>query len=236
MQTITPTGGGMFDDLGMRASALLTEAGHGALVCLLALAVLVMGWVLARLLSATTLAVLRFLRFNEGIRGLLGPAFGQKGPEPAKFASLIVFWTVLGLGAILGADALGLGLGSSVGERLRDVLPRVVAATIELVAGIALAMSLGEFTRRLFEGAGMRHGLLRGQVVAGVLGGFAVLVALEQLGLAAEFIVALGITATATLGLGLALAFGLGCRDLARDFVVEYLRSLDERPSRPAGE
>jgi hypothetical protein len=34
--------------------------------------------------------------------------------------------------------------------------------------------------------------------------------------------------------LGLALAFGLGCRDLARDFVVEYLRSLDrDEPPRP---
>jgi hypothetical protein len=226
----------MLDDLGSRASSLLAEAGHGALVCLLALAVLLMGWALARLLAAATLGALRFARFNEGIRGVLGPGFRFSGPEPARVASLAVFWTVFGLGAILGADALGLGLGTSVADRLRDVLPRVVAAAIELIGGIALAMGLGEFTRRMFDGAGVRHGLLRGQVVAGVLGGFAVLVALEQLGLAAEFIVALGITATATLGLGLALAFGLGCRDLARDFVVEYLRSLDERPSRPAGE
>jgi hypothetical protein len=236
MQPIA-AGGSMLDDLGSRAALLLSEAGHGALVCLLAIAVLAFGWALARLLGAVTLALLRFLRFNQGVRGLLGTAFGIDGPEPAKIASLTVFWAVLGLAAVLGADALGLGLGTSVAERLRDVLPRVVAAAIELVAGIALAMGLGEFTRRLFEGAGAKHGLLRGQVVAGVLGGFAVLVALEQLGLAAEFIVALGITATATLGLGLALAFGLGCRDLARDFVVEYLRSLDERPSTPpAGE
>jgi hypothetical protein len=226
----------MLDDLGVRASALLTEAGHGALVCLLGLGVLLMGWAVARLLAGATLGVLRFARFNEGMRGLLGPGFRRDGPEPAKLASLAVFWTVLALAAILGADALGLGLGTSVADRLRDVLPRVVAAAIELIGGIALAMGLGEFTRRLFTGAGARHGALRGQVVSGVLGGFAVLVALEQLGLAAEFIVSLAITATATLGLGLALAFGLGCRDLARDFVVEYLRSLDERHTHPSGE
>jgi len=30
------------------------------------------------------------------------------------------------------------------------------------------------------------------------------------------------------LGLALALAFGLGCRELARDFLIEYLRTLDD--------
>jgi len=60
-----------------------------------------------------------------------------------------------------------------------------------------------------------------------------VLGALEQLGLAAQFIMALSVTAMAVAGLAAALAFGLGCRDLARDFVVEYLRSLeDETPGR----
>jgi hypothetical protein len=219
------------DELGARAMALVAETGHTAAFVLLALFVLTMGWAAARLLSAAALGVLRFARFNEGVRGLVGPGFRSAGPEPAVLASLTVFWCVLGLAAVLSADALGLELGRAVTDRLRDVLPRVIAAAIELIGGIALAMGLGELTRRLFEGAGVRHGVLRGQVVAGVLGGFAVLVALEQLGLAAEFIVALGVTATASLGLALALAFGLGCRDLARDFVVEYLRSLDERPA-----
>jgi hypothetical protein len=224
------------DEIGTRAGALMSEAGHAALICLLGLVVLLMGWALARLLSAATLGVLRFLRFNEAIRGLLGPGFQATGPEPARVASITVFWSVLLMAAILGADAIGMDLGGSVLARLRDVLPRVVAAAIELIGGIALAMGLGELTRRLFEGAHVRHGLLRGQVVAGVLGGFAVLVALEQLGLAAEFIVALGITATATVGLAVGLAFGLGCRDLARDFVVEYLRSMEDRPAHSSQE
>ncbi len=221
------------EDVGNRAASLLVEIGHGALVLLLGVVVLLTGWALARLLAGATLGVLRFARFNDGIRGVLGPGFDAGGPEPARVASITVFWGVLAVAALLGADAIGLDLGHSVAERLRDVLPRVVAAAIELIGGIALAMGLGEVTRRLFEGTGARHGALRGQVVAGVLVGFAVLVALEQLGLAAQFIIALGVTATATLGLAAALAFGLGCRDLARDFIVEYLRSLDERPARP---
>lgn len=212
---------GTLDVLGNRTANLLREATSGALVLLLGLAVLLIGWALARLISAALLAVLRKLRFNDAMRGVLGPGLRAAGGKPARIVSALVFWSVLALAALLGADALGLDLGPSVADRLRDVLPRVVSAGIEPVGGIAIAMGLGGLTTRLFESAGARHGALRGQVVASVLGGFAVLVALEQLGLAAEFIVALSLTAVAAVGIALALAFGLGCRDLARDFVVE---------------
>jgi hypothetical protein len=69
-------------------------------------------------------------------------------------------------------------------------------------------------------------------VVTFVLVGFSALVALEQLGFAAQFVMAIGVVAAGATGLGLALAFGLGCRELARDFLVEYLRSLHEDPPR----
>jgi len=64
---------------------------------------------------------------------------------------------------------------------------------------------------------------------------FMVLLALEQLGLAAQLVMAVGIAVVGAAGLGLALAFGLGCRDLARDLVVEYLRAADQEssPDRP---
>ncbi len=229
-------GSATLDELGIRATTLLREATSGLLVLLLGLAVVLVGWAVARVTSAMLLALLRRLRFNEAMREVLGPGPRVAGGEPARMVATLVFWGVLALAALLGADALGLDLGPSVADRMRDVLPRVVAAGIELVGGIALAMGLGELTRRMFEGAGTRHGALRGQVVTGVLGGFAVLVALEQLGLAAEFILALTLTVTASLGVALALAFGLGCRDLARDFVVEYLRSLGSDATRAPGD
>ena len=114
------------------------------------------------------------------------------------------------------------------------MLPRVTAATIVLIVGIALAMALGAATCRLFESAGFRGAVLRGRAVTVTLSAFAVLLALEQLGLAAQLIMALSVTVVAATGIAAALAFGLGCRDLARDFVVEMLRSLDdESPRRP---
>lgn len=219
------------DELGARISATLSGAGLWALDALIALAIVMLGWAIARGVAVLLRVTLRAFRFNEGIHGLLGdtPRY-----EPAALAAWGVQWTLVLLTVMLAADVLGFDLSRSVSDRLGELLPRVTAATIVLVAGIAVAMALGFATRRLFESAGFRGAILRGRVVTGTLSAFAVLLALEQLGVAAQLIVALGITAMASIGLGLALAFGLGCRDLVRDFVVEMLRSLDDEvPQRP---
>src|SRR2546426_1079064 len=117
---------------------------------------------------------------------------------------------------------------SLLAEHVQNLLGGAGQTMLDLVLamGVAIAMFLGGVARRVFAGVGLKGSRVRGQAVTIVLTCFAVLLSLEQLGLAAQFIIALGLTGVAAVGLGAALAFGLGCRDLARDFVVEYLRSL----------
>jgi hypothetical protein len=87
----------------------------------------------------------------------------------------------------------------------------------------------------MLASTGVRLGKVRSQILVAVLVVFTVLLALEQLGLAAQLVMAVGIAGVGAVGLALALAFGLGCRDLARDLVVEYLRATDqEAPNEPS--
>jgi small-conductance mechanosensitive channel len=223
-----------WDLLVERVRTLLSAGGQAVIDWLLALLVILIGWILARLLETFTLYLLRALRFNQGVRGLIGASGGEPTHEPAAFASWAVRWTLVVVTVLLALDVLGLNVTQGIGDRLVETLPRVVTATIMLAAGLVLAWILGGVAHRLFEGAGLKGSRVRGQVVTAILSGFAVLLALEQLGFAAQFVMALGVTAVATVGIAVGLAFGLGCRDLARDFVVEYLRSLDEdRGQRP---
>ncbi len=219
-----------------RARTQLHAAAAASVDVLFAVLVLLVGWLVARLVSAVAVPVLRAVRFNDGVRSLLGvPADASSRHEPARLAAWLIFWTLLLIAVLLAMDVLGFNLTAAVNDRLRDVVPRVVVATIMLVVGVVLAIALGAVTRRLFEGAGMRASRFRGQLVTIVLTIFSVLIALEQLGLAATFITTMIVVVVAAVGLALGLAFGLGCRDLARDFVVEYLRSLDrEGPQRPS--
>src|SRR5262249_51834653 len=162
-----------------------------------------------------TLYLLRALRFNQGVRGVLGASGTPLTHEPAAVASWAVRWTVVVVTVLLALDVLGLNLLSGVSDRLVDTLPRVFTATIMLAAGLVAAWLLGGATRRFFAGGGLRGSRIRGQIVTAILSAFAVLLALEQLGFAAQFVMALGVTAVAAAGLAVGLAFGLGCRDLA---------------------
>lgn len=222
-----------WNDLMVRLDGLFSGATEGVLTFLLALLVGLVGWAVAAIVATAVRLLLRALRFNEGVRGLAGRE--APGQEPAALAAWGIYWGLIAVALILALDTMGLHLAEAVTVRLGEVLPRIVAAGFLLAIGILVAMLLGTLTRRFFDTAGLRGGRLRGQAVTVVLTGFAVLVALEQLGLAAQFIMAIGLIALAAVGLALGLAFGLGCRELARDFVIEYLRSMEEQgPQRPA--
>ena len=226
MHTLVILQSATLDRLFERMRVLLEGSGTALIEFFLALIVVMAGTIVATLIGKIVLLMLRAARFNDGMRRVVGP--GALRHEPAAIAAWAAHWTVVVLAVMLAADVLGFQLTTSVGDRLRDILPRVVSATIVMAVGVALAVLLGSVARSAFAGAGFSGSRLRGQVVTVVLTGFAVLLALEQLGLAAQFIIALGLTVIASVGLAVGLAFGLGCRDIARDFVVEYLRSLDE--------
>ncbi|HVP14971.1 MAG TPA: hypothetical protein VMS88_05470 [Terriglobales bacterium] len=228
-------GSGPWTGLLDRLREMWAGAESGLAGLLVVIGVILVGWAIAALLSRLLLIVLRTARFNQAVRAAFPGWSAASDHEPAGFASWALFWLVMIVAIVLALDTLGWGLSASVSERLRDVLPRVVASALLLLVGVLFAMLLAGVARRFFAGAGIRGARLRGQIVGAVFTFFAVVLALEQLGLAAQFVMALGITAFGAVALALGLAFGLGCRELARDFVVEYLRSLDEdRPRRPS--
>lgn len=208
-------------------------AERGALGLGLALLVMIVGWAIAALLSHLLRGVLRALKFDEGVGRVIGSRATARH-EPAQLAAWAMYWLVVTGTAVIALDTLGLRIGESVVQRLATVVPGILTSAVLFAVGSLIAMLAGDITRRFLKSAEIRAARFQGQVVTAVLTGFAALLALEQLGFAAQFVIALGIVGVSAAGLALALAFGLGCRDLARDFLVEYLRSLDdEKTSRP---
>ena len=220
-------------DLLARLAVLGRDAEAGALNVVVAAALLLVGWGLAVVASRLVRGALRILRLDQAVRGLLGPRATARH-EPAAVTGWAVYWLIMAVAALLALEELGFDLATPVAQRLSDVVPRILASAVLFAVGSVIALFAGRITRRFLASADIRLARLQGQIVSAVLTGYAALMALDQLGFAAQFVMAIGVVAVAAVGLGLALAFGLGCRDFARDFVVEYLRSLDEeRPQRP---
>ena len=225
------------------ASLLPPETADQLQATLVALTAALVLFVLAALVAFAGWLVA--LLISRGIRGLMvltgvdAPVIKLQARDrartlilPSQIASYLAFWGLFLASCILALRVTGLDLVPAITERLQDVVPRVLTSILVLIAGIPLAIASARLLNGLFPTSSPRSSGLRYQVFLSVLVGITLLLALEQLGLAAQLVVAIGIAAAAAAGLALALAFGLGCRDLARDLIVEYLRASESSVER----
>lgn len=215
-------------DLGLQLQDTLISVVGGLILLLVAGLIAFVGWLLAVLVGRAAEFVVNRLGVDSSAERV-SPAQGRR-PElrPSRIVGYALFWTIFLSGVIVALRVVGLDLAPSIAARLQDVVPRVLTSAIVLILGIPLAIAGSRVLNALLAPSGVRPNRIRSQAVVALLIGFVVLVALEQLGLAAQLVMAIGITVVAAAGLALALAFGIGCRDLARDLIVEYLRASEE--------
>ena len=200
----------------------------GALVLfLIAAAVVLVGWLLALGLSRGVQALLALLGLDAPVARLQAKESARTFALPSRIAGYVTFWSVLLAACVFALRVMGLDLAPSITARLQDVVPRVLTSILVMIAGTPIALATARLLNTLFPVSTSRSSRLRYQLFLWILVGIVLLLALEQLGLAAQLVIAVGVTAVGAAGLALALAFGLGCRDLARDLIVEYLRATE---------
>jgi hypothetical protein len=215
-------------DLGVQLQETLLTVTGALTLLLIAGAIALVGWLLAALLSRAAQSILALAGLDGPAKRLAVEAGIRPELLPSRLVGFTVFWlTILGT-SIVALRVLGLDLVPSIVVRLQDVVPRILTSGLVLLLGIPLALTASRLLTALLLQSGVRPSRIRGQGVAALLVAFTVLIALDQLGLAAHLVLAVAIAVVSAAGLALALAFGLGCRDLARDLIVEYLRASDE--------
>ena len=189
------------------------------------------GFVIAILARRAVRAALAWLRFDRlalrtGATEMLRMA---DMPSAELLVAKIVFWIVW-IGFIVSAvDTLQFGPFQGLVQEFFRFVPRFLVALLVL----ALGFLVGNFLWRAALLASVNAGLPAARLLSGALRllviAIAVVMALEQLGLAtAVVLTAFAITFGAVM-LGLAIAFGLGGRDAARDLIAQQLKVRKER-------
>jgi hypothetical protein len=222
-------------DLALQLQDTVISVVGGIILVLVAGLIAFVGWLLATFIGRAAQFLLAHMGVDASSERLAPGQIRRPELYPSRLVGYALFWTMFLSAIIVALRVVGLDLAPSIAQRLQDVVPRVLTSAVVLILGIPLALAGSRVVNALLAPSGLRPNRIRSQAVAALLIGFVVLVALEQLGLAAQLVMAIGITVVAAAGLALALAFGIGCRDLARDLIVEYLRASDEgtHPRRP---
>jgi hypothetical protein len=186
------------------------------------LLILIIGWFISGLIERAVAALLRAVRFNElaqrsGFSGFVQNMGVRR--DSAGFLGDIAKWFVRLLTLIVAFDALGLPAVSQVLQQLLLWLPNLVVALVILVVAGLAANALHNLVRGATAQAGFGNPDLLANIARVAVWGFAIVVAVNQVGIAATLVNTLFMGFIGALALALGLAFGLGGRDTAAEIV-----------------
>lgn len=202
-----------------RLLAFLPQLFTAALILLLGLAA---GW-LTKVLLKRILLLLKVDSYAErgGLSGLLIKG-GLREPLSLLLAKIAGGIVVLAF-FLIALSSLNLKVLDHLVERVFDYLPNVFVAVIILVIGYMFGNFFGRAALIASVNAGVQFPRLVGGFVRYLIFVLAALIGLEQLGIGKETVLLAFAILFSGMVLALAIAFGLGGRDLAREYLEKRL-------------
>jgi hypothetical protein len=203
-----------------------------------ALIILLVGYIVAKVVSGIvrrlvdrTGADRKFAEQSSDVYGSSATAM-----RPSSAAGTVVFWIIMLVFIVAAANFLG---WPQVSQMLNDFLawlPNLIVAVIILIVAPVVA----RIVRRAIEGGsaqlGMTSGGMLGRVAEIAVIAFAILIAVNQVGIATDLVNILFIGIVAALALALGLSFGLGGREVAAQVTQNWYDKSKDVSSRAAAQ
>lgn len=205
--------------------AFLTEVGAFLPRLLLALVIVIAGWLLAKALRFAVVKALRSINFHVLTERARIDAFlqmGGTGADTTAVLGILVYWLVVVAALILAGNSLGLTYVTELLARIAMFVPRIMLAIVILAFGAYFARFIDSSITAYGRNAGFDEALLLGRLARYAVLLFVVLIALEQLQIGGDIIRLTFLIILAGLVLALALAFGLGGRQWAANLLEHW--------------
>jgi hypothetical protein len=199
--------------------------------------ILIVGWIIASLIATAVAALLRAVKFNDLAQRSGFSGFVQKTgirTDAAGALATIAKWFVRLIVLVVAFDALGLPAVSQVLQQLLLWIPNLVVALVVLVIAGLAANAVHALVRGATAQAGLGNPDLLASLARGAIWTFAIVIAVNQLGIATTLVNTLFMATVGALALALGLAFGLGGRDTAARIVSGWYERGQEAAPRLA--
>lgn len=192
---------------------------------LLAVVVIIVGWLLAKAARFAIVRGLRAVNFHvvterAGMDGFLRD--GGLESDTTDILGLLVYWLVI-LGAlVIGFNALGLTYVTDLLGRVILFVPKVMVALLILAFGAYFARFIGNAITAYCRNVHIQDAELLGRLAQYAIVTFVVLIALDQVSIGGDIVRQSFLIILAGVVFALALAFGLGGRDWAAELLERW--------------
>lgn len=198
--------------------AFLNQIGAFMPRLMIALGVLLVGWLIAKALRYSLVKALRALNFNvlterAGVDGFLQQSGTEK--DTTELVGWIVYATALLVSLIIAFNSLGLMQVTDLLSKLLLFVPKILVALLIIVFGSYFARFVGTSVQNYCRGAAISDGDLLGRVARYAVLIFVLLLAMDNVEISGGLIQQTFLIILAGIVFAGALAFGLGARDHA---------------------
>ncbi|MBF0618759.1 MAG: hypothetical protein HQL19_01195 [Candidatus Omnitrophica bacterium] len=197
-----------------------------------ALVILLVGWIIAKVLSGLFQKLLDGVKFNTfsaeiGLSDLLSK--GGVVLAPVALLGALVYWAVMIIVFAVTVDSMGLTVAAQLLEKIVGYIPNVASAVFVAIVGTFFANLVAGIVKTAATNASLSRAELLASISKGAIVVFTTVLVFEELNIAALFV---GVTFQiffAAICFGLALAFGLGGKDLASKILWDFFNKQNEK-------
>lgn len=198
---------------------------------LTSLLVLIVGIVIAALVRTVFIRLFKALHIDKHLERIGLSESLHKGGIKESVSAIIakgMGWLTLFVFLIMALRAMDVPSVEQLLERLFLYLPNVLIAALVLLFGYMLSNFLGRAALIASVNAGLKVSGMVGKIVRLTVFLLAVTMSLEQLGIGSGTIIIAFAIVFGGVVLALSLAFGLGGRDIAKEYLEKKLKSEEK--------
>lgn len=193
---------------------------------LLAILILIVGWLVAKAVRFAIVRALRALNFNVVTEKAGIDHFLQQGGSDIDTVQVLgglFYWLVILAALMIAFNSLDLAYVTDLIGRIVLFVPRVMVAVVILVFGAYFARFIATALTTYLRNIGIRESALIGRLALYAIMAFVIMIALDQIGLG-DLIRQTFLIVVAAIALGMALAFGLGGQRRAAELIERWSR------------
>jgi hypothetical protein len=205
--------------------ALLAQIGAFVPRLAVAVAVLIAGWLAAKVVRFAIVRGLRAINFNilterAGMDGFLEQGGIER--DTTDIFGILVYWLVIFAALVVACNSLGLTYITDLLGQVVLFVPKVLVALVILAFGAYFAAFVGGTVVTYCRNVGIQDADLLGKLAQYAIIVFVVLIALDQVSVGGEIIRQSFLIILGGVVLALALAFGIGGRDWAAELLERW--------------
>jgi len=208
------------------SAEIATRFWNGVSMIVGALLIFALGWIIAKVIRVLITKFFKIIKIDKLSEDSGLKTFFEKGnmdKEVSDLLGLAVYWIIMLIVVFMAVDFAGVAIPPTVIDGLIGFIPRFILGLLIFIFSVFIGNFFSGIVRTAAGNAGISKANLLGKITQTAIVIFGVVITLQQIGIAGEFIGNVFIIILAAFCFGSALAFALGAKDIVKKMLEDLL-------------